>query len=142
VNSRSTASSSRPPFLRASARPPQKDREVPGFWNDRWHRPIYASNSWLGVRDQVFEGIEQAPERLREVLPGIGPVRGQRNQPGLGRSEVVREIIVFLHSHGSAPQGRAQVISRRMGTTAVQGDGREPLPPGRRDIRGIASAPP
>ncbi len=39
--------------------------------------PIYASKLVAVVGSQVFEVIEQAPERLRDV-PGSAPVSGQR----------------------------------------------------------------
>ncbi|WP_259727415.1 helix-hairpin-helix domain-containing protein [Synechococcus sp. CS-1326] len=78
--------------------------------------PIYASKLVATFGDQVFEVIEQAPERLREV-PGIGQVRGQRISQAWADQKVVREIMVFLHSHG-VRTARAVRIKRKSRTTA------------------------
>jgi hypothetical protein len=48
---------------------------------------------------KVFDIIEGEPDRLREV-DGIGPVRAQRIVAAWAEQKVVREIMVFLHSHG------------------------------------------
>ncbi|WP_205526839.1 helix-hairpin-helix domain-containing protein [Synechococcus sp. SynAce01] len=84
--------------------------------------------------DQVFEVIEQAPERLREV-PGIGPVRGQRISQAWADQKVVREIMVFLHSHGVGT-ARAVRIFKTYGNDAVQVMAENPYRLAR-DIRGI-----
>jgi len=74
-------------------RPTAEGSRVPGFWNDPGigSRSTPAS-SWRRSAIQVFEVIEQAPERLREV-PGIGPVRGQRISQAWADQKVVREIM-------------------------------------------------
>ena len=61
--------------------------------------PIYAAKLVAAFGSQVFDVIEQAPERLREV-PGIGRVRAGRIAQAWADQKVVREIMVFLHSHG------------------------------------------
>jgi exodeoxyribonuclease V alpha subunit len=53
--------------------------------------PIYASKLVAVFGDQVFEVIEQTPERLREV-PGIGPVRGQRISQAWADQKVMHEV--------------------------------------------------
>ncbi|WP_255140135.1 helix-hairpin-helix domain-containing protein [Synechococcus sp. Lug-A] len=73
--------------------------------------PIYASKLVAVFGDQVFEVIEQSPEHLREV-PGIGPVRGQRIRQAWADQKVVREIMVFLNSHGVGT-ARAVRIKRK-----------------------------
>lgn len=49
--------------------------------------------------DKVFDVIEAEPDRLREV-DGIGPIRAGRITTAWAEQKVVREIMVFLHSHG------------------------------------------
>ncbi len=48
---------------------------------------------------QTLEVIEEAPDRLREV-PGIGQVRVQRIQSAWEEQKQIKEIMVFLQSHG------------------------------------------
>lgn len=55
--------------------------------------------------EQVFDIIEANPERLREV-DGIGVVRAQRITAAWAEQKAVREIMVFLHSHGVARRAR------------------------------------
>ena len=43
--------------------------------------------------------IEAEPDRLREVT-GIGPMRAKRIIGAWAEQKIVREIMVFLHSHG------------------------------------------
>jgi exodeoxyribonuclease V alpha subunit len=43
--------------------------------------------------------IETEPDRLREV-DGIGPTRASRIATAWAEQKIVREIMVFLHSHG------------------------------------------
>ncbi|MEB3168768.1 MAG: helix-hairpin-helix domain-containing protein [Synechococcaceae cyanobacterium] len=62
--------------------------------------PIYASKLVGAFGAEVFEVIEQAPERLREVA-GIGQVRAGRIAQAWADQKVVREIMVALHSHGT-----------------------------------------
>src|SRR3712207_2879134 len=61
--------------------------------------PVYAKKLARAFGESVFEVIEQTPERLQEVA-GIGPVRAKRIQEGWSEQRVVREIMLFLHSHG------------------------------------------
>jgi exodeoxyribonuclease V alpha subunit len=83
---------------------------------------------------EVFEVIEQAPERLRE-LPGIGKVRASRIAQAWADQKVVREIMVFLHSHGVGT-ARAVRIFKTYGNDAVQVMAENPYRLAR-DIRGI-----
>src|SRR5262249_9378285 len=48
---------------------------------------------------EVFDVIEQTPERLTD-LDGIGPKRKQRVVEAWAEQKVIREIMVFLPSHG------------------------------------------
>jgi exodeoxyribonuclease V alpha subunit len=82
----------------------------------------------------VFDTIEQAPARLQEVA-GIGPVRAGRIVAGWAEQKVVREIMLFLHSHGVGTS-RAVRIYKTYGADAVQVISANPDRLAR-DIRGI-----
>jgi exodeoxyribonuclease V alpha subunit len=96
--------------------------------------PIYAGKLVGAFGAEVFEVIEQAPERLREV-PGIGKVRASRIAQAWADQKVVREIMVFLHSHGVGT-ARAVRIFKTYGNDAVQVMAENPYRLAR-DIRGI-----
>ena len=49
--------------------------------------------------ERTFDVIEQQPERLREV-PGIGPDRTRKISAAWDEQKQVKQIMVFLHSHG------------------------------------------
>ena len=61
--------------------------------------PVYARKLVRAFGEKVFDVIEAEPERLREVT-GIGRVRAKRITDAWAEQKVVREIMVFLHSHG------------------------------------------
>src|SRR5262249_11508031 len=84
--------------------------------------------------DKVFDIIEAQPDRLREV-DGIGPVRAGRIIAAWAEQNVVREIMVFLHSHGVGT-ARAVRIYKTYGADAVQVMSENPYRLAR-DIRGI-----
>ena len=65
----------------------------------------------------VFEVIENDPDRLLE-LPGIGPKRRARVVDAWAEQKAVREIMVFLQSHGVG-SARAVRIYRLYGDEAV-----------------------
>jgi exodeoxyribonuclease V alpha subunit len=96
--------------------------------------PIYASKLIDAFGEQVFAVIEESPERLREV-PGIGKVRAGRIAQAWADQKVVREIMVFLHSHGVGT-ARAVRIFKTYGNDAVQVMAENPYRLAR-DIRGI-----
>ncbi|MCL2341460.1 MAG: ATP-dependent RecD-like DNA helicase [Proteobacteria bacterium] len=66
---------------------------------------------------EVFAVIEQTPERLR-TLPGIGRKRSGRILAAWAEQKAIREIMVFLHSHGVGT-GRAVRIYKTYGDEAV-----------------------
>jgi exodeoxyribonuclease V alpha subunit len=72
--------------------------------------------------------------RMRDV-DGIGPVRAQRIVAAWAEQKVVREIMVFLHSHGVGT-ARAVRIFKTYGADAVQVLSENPYRLAR-DIRGI-----
>jgi exodeoxyribonuclease V alpha subunit len=61
--------------------------------------PHFAKKLVQAFKEDVFDVIEQAPERLTE-LDGIGPKRKQRVIEAWAEQKIIREIMVFLHSHG------------------------------------------
>ena len=79
--------------------------EVPVIRNDPRHRgPAYARKLLHAFGDKVLDIIEATPDRLREV-DGIGPVRANRITAAWAEQKAVREIMVFLHSHGVGTGG-------------------------------------
>jgi exodeoxyribonuclease V alpha subunit len=96
--------------------------------------PVYAKKLVQAYGEKVFDVIEAEPDRLREV-PGIGPVRAERITAAWAEQKVVREIMVFLHSHGVGT-ARAVRIYKTYGVDAVQVMSENPYRLAR-DIRGI-----
>src|ERR1039457_3209602 len=84
--------------------------------------------------EKVFDIIEAEPQRLREVI-GIGLVRAKRITDAWAEQKIVREIMVFLHSHGVGT-ARAVRIYKTYGSDAVQVMTENPYRLAR-DIRGI-----
>src|SRR5499433_2104752 len=96
--------------------------------------PVYAKKLLNAFSEKVFDVIEAEPDRLREV-DGIGPVRAGRIITAWAEQKVVREIMVFLHSHGVGT-ARAVRIYKTYGADAVQVMSENPYRLAR-DIRGI-----
>ena len=135
VNSREHGQQFKASFLKASA--PTTAEGIEKYLGSGMIRgigPIYASKLVAVFGAEVFEVIEQAPERLRE-LPGIGKVRASRIAQAWADQKVVREIMVFLHSHGVGT-ARAVRIFKTYGNDAVQVMAENPYRLAR-DIRGI-----
>ena len=96
--------------------------------------PVYAKKLVRAFGEKVFDTIEAEPDRLREVT-GIGPVRARRITDAWAEQKIVREIMVFLHSHGVGT-ARAVRIYKTYGSDAVQVMTENPYRLAR-DIRGI-----
>ena len=96
--------------------------------------PVYAGKMVRAFGEKVFDIIEAEPERLREVT-GIGRVRAKRITEAWAEQKVIREIMVFLHSHGVGT-ARAVRIYKTYGVDAVQVMTENPYRLAR-DIRGI-----
>ena len=96
--------------------------------------PVYAKKLVRAFGEDVFELIEQRPERLREVT-GIGPKRAKRIVAGWAEQKVIREIMLFLHTNGVGTS-RAVRIYKTYGAEAVQVISENPYRLAR-DIRGI-----
>ena len=95
---------------------------------------VYARKMIKGFGEKVFDIIEAQPDRLREV-DGIGPVRARRIIAAWAEQKIVREIMVFLHSHGVGT-ARAVRIYKTYGADAIQVMTENPYRLAR-DIRGI-----
>ncbi|PAX06424.1 ATP-dependent RecD-like DNA helicase [Sphingomonas lenta] len=80
--------------------------------------PVYAKKLVAAFGSDVFDVIEREPERLREVT-GIGPVREAKIIRGWADQRVIREIIVWLYSHGVS-SARAVRIFRTYGEQAIE----------------------
>lgn len=80
--------------------------------------PHFAAKLVRAFGEQVFDVIELTPERLLE-LDGIGPKRQQRVTGAWAEQKVIRDIMVFLQSHGVGT-ARAVRIYRTYGDTAVE----------------------
>src|ERR1700723_1223896 len=96
--------------------------------------PVYAKKMVKAFGEKVFYVIEAEPDRLREVT-GIGPMRAKRIIGAWAEQKIVREIMVFLHSHGVGT-ARAVRIFKTYGADAVQVMTENPYRLAR-DIRGI-----
>src|SRR5882672_2453187 len=79
--------------------------------------PHFAKKLVHAFQEAVFDIIEQTPERLTE-LDGIGPKRKQRVIDAWSAQKMIREIMVFLHSHGVGT-ARAVRIYKTYGNDAI-----------------------
>jgi exodeoxyribonuclease V alpha subunit len=96
--------------------------------------PVYAKKLVRSFGKKLFDIIEATPERLREI-DGIGPVRAASILAAWAEQKAVREIMVFLHSHGVGT-ARAVRIFKPYGPDAIQVMTENPYRLAR-DIRGI-----
>src|SRR5205814_8191584 len=80
--------------------------------------PVYAKKLVRAFGEKVFDVIEATPKRLREV-DGIGPGRAASILAAWAEQKAVREIMVFLHSHGVSTS-RAVRIYKTYGSDAIQ----------------------
>ncbi|MGE0580229.1 MAG: ATP-dependent RecD-like DNA helicase [Reyranella sp.] len=96
--------------------------------------PGYARKLVKAFGERVFDIIEAEPARLRDVA-GIGAVRAAKITEAWADQKTVREIMVFLHSHGVGT-ARAVRIFKTYGADAVQVMSENPYRLAR-DIRGI-----
>jgi exodeoxyribonuclease V alpha subunit len=79
--------------------------------------PHFARKLVQAFKEAVFDVIEQTPDRLTE-LDGIGPKRKQRVVDAWAAQKIIREIMVFLHSHGVGT-ARAVRIYKTYGNEAI-----------------------
>jgi len=79
--------------------------------------PHFASKLVGAFGERVFDVIEDSPDRLL-TLEGIGPKRKERVTRAWAEQKVIREIMVFLQSHGVGT-ARAVRIYKTYGNAAV-----------------------
>ncbi len=79
--------------------------------------PHFAKKLVQAFGEAVFEVIEQNPARLTE-LEGIGPKRRDHVIGAWSEQKVIRDIMVFLQSHGVGP-ARAVRIYKTYGDAAI-----------------------
>ena len=135
VNDRTHGQQFKARFMRTSA--PSSVEGIQKYLSSGMIRgigPSYASKMVKAFGEKVFDIIEAEPDRLREV-DGIGPIRAQRITAAWAEQKIVREIMVFLHSHGVGT-ARAVRIYKTYGADAIQVMTENPYRLAR-DIRGI-----
>ena len=135
VNDRTHGQQFKARFLRTS--PPTSADGIEKYLSSGMIRgvgPAYAKKLLRAFGEKVFDIIEATPDRLREV-DGIGPVRASRITAAWAEQKAVREIMVFLHSHGVGT-ARAVRIYKTYGPDAIQVMTENPYRLAR-DIRGI-----
>ena len=135
VNDRTHGQQFKARFLRSSA--PSSIEGIEKYLGSGTIRgigPVYARKLVRAFGEDVFDVIEAEPARLREVS-GIGRVRAGRITDAWAEQKVVREIMVFLHSHGVGT-ARAVRIFRTYGVDAIEVMTENPYRLAR-DIRGI-----
>src|SRR6266566_9363406 len=135
VNDRTHGQQFKARFLRTS--PPTSADGIEKYLSSGMIRgigPSYAKKLLRAFGEKVFDVIEVTPDRLREV-DGIGPVRAASIVAAWAEQKAVREIMVFLHSHGVGT-ARAVRIFKTYGADAIQVMTENPYRLAR-DIRGI-----
>ena len=135
INDRTHGQQFKARFLRTS--PPTSADGIEKYLSSGMIRgvgPVYAKKLVKAFGEKVFDVIEAAPDRLREV-DGIGPMRAASILAAWAEQKAVREIMVFLHSHGVGT-ARAVRIFKAYGSDAIQVMTENPYRLAR-DIRGI-----
>src|SRR6202049_95507 len=135
VNDRTAGQQCQARFLRTSA-PTSADGIEKSLSSGmiRGVGPAYAKKLVRAFGEKVFDVIEASPDRLREV-DGIGPDSAASILAAWAEKKAVREIMVFLHSHGVGT-ARAVRIFKTYGADAIQVMTENPYRLAR-DIRGI-----
>ena len=80
--------------------------------------PVYAKKLVDKFGELIFDVIETESGRLEE-LDGIGPKRRKRIKEAWAEQKVIRQIMVFLHSHGVSTS-RAVRIFKTYGQDAIE----------------------
>jgi len=80
--------------------------------------PVYARKLVQMFGETIFDVIETASAKLEQV-EGIGPKRRRRIKEAWAEQKVIREIMVFLHSHGVSTS-RAVRIYKTYGEDAIE----------------------
>src|SRR5678816_3757359 len=118
VNDRTHGQQFKARFLRTS--PPTSVDGIEKYLSSGMIRgvgPVYAKKLVRAFGEKVFDVIETTPDRLREI-DGIGPVRAASILSAWAEQKIIREIMVFLHSHGVST-ARAVRIYKTYGEEAI-----------------------
>ena len=135
INDRTHGVQFRADFLRSA--PPTSAEGIEKYLSSGMIKgigPVYAKKLVRAFSETVFDIIEQTPERLKEVA-GIGPKRADGIVAAWADQKAIREIMIFLHSHGVGTS-RAVRIFKTYGSDAIRLISENPYRLAR-DIRGI-----
>src|SRR5207247_9873579 len=135
INDRTHGQQFKARFLRTS--PPSSSDGIEKYLSSgiiRGVGTVYAKKLVGACGEKVFDVIEATPDRLRGG-DGIGPVRAASILTAWAEQKAVREIMIFLHSHGVGT-ARAVRIFKTYGADAIQVMSENPYRLAR-DIRGI-----
>jgi exodeoxyribonuclease V alpha subunit len=135
VNDRTHGPQFKASFLRAA--PPTTVEGIEKYLGSGMIRgigPIYGKRLVQAFGEAVFDVIEEQPERLQKV-EGIGPKRAGRIVAAWADQKVIRDIMIFLHSHGVSTS-RSVRIFKTYGVDAIQVLSENPYRLAR-DVRGI-----
>ena len=80
--------------------------------------PVYAKKLIARFGEELFEVIEKTPNSLEQV-DGIGPKRKLKITQAWGDQRAIRDIMLFLHSHGVGTS-RAVRIHKTYGADSIQ----------------------
>ena len=80
--------------------------------------PVYAKKMTASFGEKIFEIIDAYSARLEEI-EGIGPKRRRRIKEAWAEQKIIRQIMVFLHSHGVGTS-RAVRIYKTYGQEAIE----------------------
>ncbi len=80
--------------------------------------PVYAKKLVAKFGEKIFDIIENYSARLEEV-EGIGPKRRRQVKGAWAEQKIIRDIMVFLHSHGVSTS-RAVRIYKTYGENAIE----------------------
>jgi exodeoxyribonuclease V alpha subunit len=80
--------------------------------------PVYAKKLVQRFGEKIFDIIDHESARLEDV-EGIGPKRRRQIKDAWEEQKIVRDIMVFLHSHGVSTS-RAVRIYKTYGANAVE----------------------
>ncbi len=138
LNDRTHGQQFKAQFLRTSP-PTSADEKYLSSGMIRSVGPVYAKKLVRAFGEGVFDVIEAAPDRLREI-DGIGPVRAASILAAWAEQKAVREIMVFLHSHSAGTEWAVRIF-KTYRADAIQVMTENPYRLAR-DIRGIGFSPP
>jgi exodeoxyribonuclease V alpha subunit len=80
--------------------------------------PVYAKKLVDRFGEEIFTIIDECSARLEEI-DGIGPTRRRKIKAAWTEQKLVREIMIFLHSHGVSTS-RALRIYKTYGEKAIE----------------------